>query len=103
MKRIEKLSDSLRYLFCSHNELIAEPALIKEVIDSLETLVKENQRFPESNRGLHAYDDDDDKIARYDFEHFSVVGRKEDIPNILKGKALSCITSVPNSTSTHRF
>ncbi len=85
MKRIEKLTDSLRCLYCSHNELIAEPSLIKEVIDSLESLVKETHHFPISHRGLHAYDDEDDKMARYDFDHFSVVVRKEDITQYSQG------------------
>jgi hypothetical protein len=49
------------------------------VVTSLELLKKDSHHFPVSRLGLHAYDDDDDNMVRYDFEHFSVVLRKADL------------------------
>lgn len=85
MKKIEKLAGSLRCLYCSHNEIMAEPSLIKEVVDSLESLFEKNHHLPISQLGLHAYDDEDDNMARYDFEHFSVIVRKVDISQFSQG------------------
>ncbi|MDW7672568.1 MAG: MBL fold metallo-hydrolase, partial [Bacillota bacterium] len=73
MKKAARLAASLEFLYCSHNDPVVNPTMLHAVVQALEQIQSANSVDERTDAGLHAYEQEEDHLARYPFGEFSII------------------------------